>query len=185
MSGFVQIFTFLCVFLCPQRALLEQKQRRKRQEPLMVQPNSEGRPRRSRPRRSEEQAPLVETQVSTASDIILDGEVNTRDLLRAPSQHSSLCVSKWIFKKLNFHRTKNIVSVRTEGQNKPNIIWINVDVALFTSVLPSSVLLRYHLFNSFCFSYLFLETCICCLSFTLSGKVFWSLTCLVFHGQTK
>ncbi|KAK9975532.1 hypothetical protein ABG768_020786 [Culter alburnus] len=56
-----------------QRALLEQKQRRKRQEPLMVQPNSEGRPRRSRPRRSEEQAPLVETQVSTASDIILDG----------------------------------------------------------------------------------------------------------------
>ncbi|XP_026065062.1 tubby-related protein 3-like isoform X3 [Carassius auratus] len=56
-----------------QRALLEQKQRRKRQEPLMVQPNSEGRPRRSRPRRSEEQAPLVETHLSTASDIILDG----------------------------------------------------------------------------------------------------------------
>uniref|UniRef100_A0A8C2GZB2 Zmp:0000000711 n=1 Tax=Cyprinus carpio TaxID=7962 RepID=A0A8C2GZB2_CYPCA len=55
------------------RALLEQKQRRKRQEPLMVQPNSEGRPRRSRPRRSEEQAPLVETHLSTASDIILDG----------------------------------------------------------------------------------------------------------------
>ncbi|ROL52693.1 Tubby-related protein 3 [Anabarilius grahami] len=78
MSGFAQIFgrdsiTLLCVFLCPQRALLEQKQRRKRQEPLMVQPNSEGRPRRSRPRRSEEQALLVETQVSTASDIILDG----------------------------------------------------------------------------------------------------------------
>uniref|UniRef100_A0A9J7Y141 Tubby-like protein n=1 Tax=Cyprinus carpio carpio TaxID=630221 RepID=A0A9J7Y141_CYPCA len=39
----------------------------------MVQPNSEGRPRRSRPRRSEEQAPLVETHLSTASDIILDG----------------------------------------------------------------------------------------------------------------
>ncbi|XP_016110194.1 tubby-related protein 3 [Sinocyclocheilus grahami] len=55
------------------RVLLEQKQRRKRQEPLMVQPNSEGRPRRSRPRRSEEQAPLVETHLSTASDIILDG----------------------------------------------------------------------------------------------------------------
>ncbi|XP_051976831.1 tubby-related protein 3-like isoform X1 [Xyrauchen texanus] len=56
-----------------QRALLEQKQRRKRQEPLMVQPNSEGRPRRSRPRRSEEQAPLVEPHINTASDIILDG----------------------------------------------------------------------------------------------------------------
>ncbi len=62
------------VLLCLQRALLEQKQRRKRQEPLMVQPNSEGRPRRSRPRRSEEQAPLVEPHLSTASDIILDGE---------------------------------------------------------------------------------------------------------------
>lgn len=56
-----------------QRALLEQKQRRKRQELLMVQPNPDGRPRRSRPRRSEEQAPLVETNISTASDIILDG----------------------------------------------------------------------------------------------------------------
>uniref|UniRef100_A0A673NF27 Tubby N-terminal domain-containing protein n=1 Tax=Sinocyclocheilus rhinocerous TaxID=307959 RepID=A0A673NF27_9TELE len=63
----------LMVLLCLQRALLEQKQRRKRQEPLMVQPNSEGRPRRSRPRRSEEQAPLVETHLSTSSDIILDG----------------------------------------------------------------------------------------------------------------
>lgn len=42
----------------------------------MVQPNPEGRPRRSRPRRSEEQAPLVEPQVNTASDIILDGELS-------------------------------------------------------------------------------------------------------------
>ncbi|XP_056604035.1 tubby-related protein 3 isoform X1 [Triplophysa dalaica] len=56
-----------------QRALLEQKQRRKRQEPLMVQPNPEGRPRRSRPRRCEEQALLVEPHVNMASDIILDG----------------------------------------------------------------------------------------------------------------
>ncbi|TRY68182.1 hypothetical protein DNTS_016564 [Danionella cerebrum] len=56
-----------------QRALLEQKQRRKRQELLMVQPNPDGRPRRSRPRRSEEQAPLVEANVSTPSDLILDG----------------------------------------------------------------------------------------------------------------
>ncbi|XP_048863937.1 tubby-related protein 3 isoform X2 [Brienomyrus brachyistius] len=56
-----------------QRALLEQKQRRKRQEPLMVQPNPEARPRSSRPRRSEEQAPLVEPHLSVTSDVILDG----------------------------------------------------------------------------------------------------------------
>ncbi|XP_036976818.1 tubby-related protein 3 isoform X2 [Acanthopagrus latus] len=56
-----------------QRALLEQKQRRKRQEPLMVQPNTEARPRRSRTRRGEEQAPLVESQLSTTNDVIMDG----------------------------------------------------------------------------------------------------------------
>ncbi|XP_029317588.1 tubby-related protein 3 isoform X2 [Cottoperca gobio] len=56
-----------------QRALLEQKQRRKRQEPLMVQPNTEARPRRSRTRRGEEQAPLVESQVSITNDVIMDG----------------------------------------------------------------------------------------------------------------
>ncbi|KAM7367280.1 hypothetical protein PAMP_015193 [Pampus punctatissimus] len=56
-----------------QRALLEQKQRRKRQEPLMVQPNTETRPRRSRTRRGEEQAPLVESQLSIINDVIMDG----------------------------------------------------------------------------------------------------------------
>ncbi|XP_069567096.1 tubby-related protein 3 isoform X3 [Brachyistius frenatus] len=56
-----------------QRALLEQKQRRKRQEPLMVQPNTEVRPRRSRARRGEEQAPLVDSHLSVASDVTLDG----------------------------------------------------------------------------------------------------------------
>ncbi|XP_029019650.1 tubby-related protein 3 isoform X2 [Betta splendens] len=56
-----------------QRALLEQKQRRKRQEPLMVQPNTEARPRRSRTRRGEEQAPLVESQLSVVNDVIMDG----------------------------------------------------------------------------------------------------------------
>ncbi|XP_062339245.1 tubby-related protein 3 isoform X6 [Osmerus eperlanus] len=56
-----------------QRALLEQKQRRKRQEPLMVQPNPEARPRRSKPRRGEEQAPLVSSRLSNTSDVIMDG----------------------------------------------------------------------------------------------------------------
>ncbi|XP_030638222.1 tubby-related protein 3 [Chanos chanos] len=59
-----------------QRALLEQKQRKKRQEPLMVQPNPEARPRRSRPRRSEEQAPLVESPLSITSDVILDAGID-------------------------------------------------------------------------------------------------------------
>ncbi|XP_061108700.1 tubby-related protein 3 isoform X5 [Conger conger] len=56
-----------------QRALLEQKQRRKRREPLMVQPNPEARARRSRPHRTEEQAPLVESRHSITSDVIVDG----------------------------------------------------------------------------------------------------------------
>ncbi|XP_060886023.1 tubby-related protein 3 isoform X2 [Labrus mixtus] len=56
-----------------QRALLEQKQRRKRQEPLMVQPNTETRPRRSRTGRGEEQAPLVDSQLSVTNDVIMDG----------------------------------------------------------------------------------------------------------------
>ncbi|XP_010890907.1 tubby-related protein 3 isoform X3 [Esox lucius] len=64
-----------------QRALLEQKQRRKRQEPLMVQPNPEARPRRSRPRHSEEQAPLVESRLSITSDVIMD------ERLRQGSKH--------------------------------------------------------------------------------------------------
>ncbi|XP_060255339.1 tubby protein homolog isoform X8 [Ovis aries] len=47
-----------------QRALLEQKQKKKRQEPLMVQANADGRPRSRRALRSEEQAPLVESCLS-------------------------------------------------------------------------------------------------------------------------
>ncbi|XP_055971960.1 tubby protein homolog isoform X1 [Sorex fumeus] len=50
-----------------QRALLEQKQKKKRQEPLMVQANADGagRPRSRRARHSEEQAPLVESYLSS------------------------------------------------------------------------------------------------------------------------
>ncbi|EHB03212.1 Tubby protein-like protein [Heterocephalus glaber] len=49
-----------------QRALLEQKQKKKRQESLMVQANPEGRPRSRRARQSEEQAPLVESYLSSS-----------------------------------------------------------------------------------------------------------------------
>lgn len=43
----------------------------------MVQPNTEARPRRSRTRRGEEQAPLVESQPSLVNDAIMDGEGTT------------------------------------------------------------------------------------------------------------
>ncbi|KAM4675421.1 tubby-related protein 3 [Discoglossus pictus] len=56
-----------------QRALLEQKQRRKRQELLMVQPNNEARHRRAKPRKNEEQAPLVQSPSTLSCDVILDG----------------------------------------------------------------------------------------------------------------
>lgn len=60
--------------LCLQRALLEKKQQRKRQEPLMVQPNTEARPRRPRVRRGEEQAPLVESHLGATNDAVIDGK---------------------------------------------------------------------------------------------------------------
>lgn len=40
----------------------------------MVQPKTEARPRRARTRRGEEQAPLVESQLSVTNDVIMDGE---------------------------------------------------------------------------------------------------------------
>ncbi|KAL0189110.1 hypothetical protein M9458_016209, partial [Cirrhinus mrigala] len=52
------------------RALLEQKQKKKRQEPLMVQSNLDGRSRVRRTRQSEEQAPLVESYLSGNSSTI-------------------------------------------------------------------------------------------------------------------
>ncbi|XP_041131184.1 tubby protein-like isoform X1 [Polyodon spathula] len=53
-----------------QRALLEQKQKKKRQESLMVQSNVDSRSRTRRMKQSEEQAPLVESYLSSNSSTI-------------------------------------------------------------------------------------------------------------------
>lgn len=62
---------FLCAPL--QRALLEQKQKKKRQEPLMVQSNVDSRARTRRTKHSEEQAPLVESYLNSNSSTIYHG----------------------------------------------------------------------------------------------------------------
>uniref|UniRef100_A0A3P9QIU4 Tubby-like protein n=1 Tax=Poecilia reticulata TaxID=8081 RepID=A0A3P9QIU4_POERE len=62
-----------------QRALLEQKQKKKRQEPLMVQSNVDGRSRARRTKQSEEQAPLVESYLSSNSSTIYHGEKAQND----------------------------------------------------------------------------------------------------------
>ncbi|XP_027762110.1 tubby protein-like isoform X9 [Empidonax traillii] len=56
-----------------QRALLEQKQKKKRQEPLMVQSNVDSRTRTRRTKHSEEQAPLVESYLNSNSSTIYQG----------------------------------------------------------------------------------------------------------------
>ncbi|XP_030232212.1 tubby protein isoform X2 [Gadus morhua] len=53
-----------------QRALLEQKQKKKRQEPLMVQSNVDARSRARRTKQSEEQAPLVESFLTSNNSTV-------------------------------------------------------------------------------------------------------------------
>lgn len=74
----------VCTLLQPhprQRALLEQKQKKKRQEPLMVQSTVDGRSRARRTKQSEEQAPLVESYLSSNSSTIYNGEEEERSLI--------------------------------------------------------------------------------------------------------
>lgn len=85
----------------PQRALLEQKQKKKRQEPLMVQSNVDGRSRTRRTKQSEEQAPLVESYLSSNSSTIYHGEQEllSSSGLRVTQKHQvkqikTLCVKR-------------------------------------------------------------------------------------------
>lgn len=73
----LKLYLYFSICLKCQRALLEQKQKKKRQEPLMVQSNVDGRSRTRRAKQSEEQAPLVESYLSSNSSTIYHGKACT------------------------------------------------------------------------------------------------------------
>uniref|UniRef100_A0A673CYN4 Tubby-like protein n=1 Tax=Sphaeramia orbicularis TaxID=375764 RepID=A0A673CYN4_9TELE len=81
------------------RALLEQKQKKKRQEPLMVQSNVDGRSRTRRTKQSEEQAPLVESYLSSNSSTIYHGK---QHLHPGKITHTSVLACEGISSSMNF-----------------------------------------------------------------------------------
>ncbi|GCB71465.1 hypothetical protein scyTo_0001585 [Scyliorhinus torazame] len=76
-----------------QRALLEQKQKKKRQEPLMVQSNVDSRSRTRRMKQSEEQAPLVESYLNSNSSTIYHGSELLGKSIRIAFSTLGTCIS--------------------------------------------------------------------------------------------
>ncbi|XP_036390394.1 tubby protein-like isoform X1 [Megalops cyprinoides] len=77
-----------------QRALLEQKQKKKRQEPLMVQSNVDGRSRTRRTKQCEEQAPLVESYLSSNSSTIYHVQEAEQEEVKVVADPQAPCSAK-------------------------------------------------------------------------------------------
>ncbi|XP_041445618.1 tubby protein homolog isoform X3 [Xenopus laevis] len=102
-----------------QRVLLEQKQKKKRQEPLMVQSNVDSRSRGRRMKQSEEQAPLVESYNSSNSSTMyhgIDGPAAFQDEASSPgSQVQILTVGQ------SSHEEEAAESVASGQQGKQDL----------------------------------------------------------------